>query len=312
MNKYAIAAQLDELQSEGRVLRESRSPDNRARTTLWFARALDSIAMFLPAESELWKTLVRQRDEFVKNEELTALQPQALMAIQFASDLNRARRDERMTAEIREQINAIAIETYGKSTIFRGTLALLVATIGFAFLGIFQLNNLKIDVRERAEQAAKKAEQEINDQKALASKAIASVGTDARQEVEKQLRTELQAHLNDTKQKMTVEAQAHIDDLKRQKAPELEAALITARTNVSALQGRVSVTQKATSDLEERLNLITRDLDRIRKTGQGSSWLERLSAFLDRARGYVAGEIIVILLTLGISLFGIGLTLRRT
>jgi hypothetical protein len=309
MNKYILALRLDELAAEGQILTTPTFPNNRDRVRVWFANAIDT-TVFLGAESELRRLLILARDD-VEKTEVATLPTRALDIIHKAAGLNRVRRDEGMITEIRNDINAIALETYAKSWPFRVTLAALFATFGFAILGIVQLNNLRVDVRERAEAAAKKAEQEINEQKAATSKAIASLGSDARQEVEKQLRLELQAHVTETKRAITTAAQAHIENLQRQKAPELEAALIISRMNVEALQRRINQSQEKIAELEARVTTLSRGVDQMRATVRGSSTLDRLGAFLDRSRGYVAGEIIALTIALALSAFAMGFTIYK-
>ncbi|HEY2094567.1 MAG TPA: hypothetical protein VGJ81_22125 [Thermoanaerobaculia bacterium] len=302
MNKYLVALELDALASEGQLLREVTFTDNVDRVRVWLARSRDVIALVLPENSRLLKEFDETHDLFLKKG-LNTLPPTALMVIHSASTINRARRDDALAAELRDEMNSIALQTYSNSLPFRATIGLLALTAGFAILGVFQLNNFKVDVRERAETAARKAEQEIEQQKVIASKAISAISVDARQEVERQLKSELQSHVTDTKRGITVAAQSYIDDLKRQKAPELEAALLVSRMNLEGLRKQLLDTQQRLAQVEEKSNTLKRGLDQMRKVTAGSSILDKLSAFLDRSRGYVAGEIVAIACALLLALF---------
>lgn len=53
MDKYLIAARLDELQWDGQKLANSQTLDySPGKIALWYARAIDTLTLFLPEQAE--------------------------------------------------------------------------------------------------------------------------------------------------------------------------------------------------------------------------------------------------------------------
>jgi hypothetical protein len=290
MNKYAIANLLEDVAMEGRSLTWTGPGEDRQRVLVWFARSADTLGLFLAADSELRKLFSDIRNRFIGDPSASVLQ-EAVNLIKVAWDVNRTRKDDGMSNDLRQDVQAVIAETYLKSWWFRSTMAALTVTVIFAAVGVFQINNIRVDVHDRAETALKKAEQEINDQKASAARAITSVGEDAKREVANQLKSQLQSHVDETKRNITAAAQAHLDELKRQKTPELEAALLMSRSKLDAQQKRLEATEGRLSRLEAKADALTRAIEHISKATTGAGALDKLSAFLDRSKLYVVTEI---------------------
>ena len=307
MSKRAIAEILVDLVYQA----ESLGGDgDRHRTTLWFVRAADTLALFLPVDSQLRRTFTKFLDENDRAES-AEVPPVAVDLIRIAYDQNRVRPDDTQLAEVRQDLNIVMGEIFTKSWWFRIPVAALLAAVAFAFGGVIQLANINVDIRERVAAAEKKAEQEIDTQKTEIAKALKQVGDDARNQVSKQLTTELTGHVNSAKGDITAAAQSYVKDLQRQKAPDLEAAFATSRYRTDVLQRSVAASERKLSDLQVKTEMIQRGMAQITKVGNASGFWQRLSIYLDRSRN----DVLIATTTLGaaivLSTIALVVSLRR-
>jgi hypothetical protein len=225
MNRYAIDACLNELATEGQWL---VGGDNRQKALVWFARAGGVLSAILPADSELRKTFDEAASVHL-GDTSAKLPQQAVDLLRVASELNRLRRDEGILLDLRQDVQTVIAETFVKSWWFRLPIAILVTTIAFALVGVVQISNMSIDVRQHAEAAAKKAEDDIAAQRDRTQKSIAQIGDNAREAVQSQITSALRDSTTAAKTQISAAALARVNELKEQKAPELEAAFATAR-----------------------------------------------------------------------------------
>lgn len=306
MNKYVFNTQLGELVSEGQHLTQHllHSKD-RQRTLIWFARAKDMLALFLPLESELRKAFSALADTQTAGTS-ASVPEEAVALIRVAADINRIQRDESM--DLRHDIESVINDTFAKSWWFRIPVAILVAATVVALGGVVQIGYMNIDIRQRAAAAVAKADEDIKAQKLQAQSAITKIGDDATKAVQEQLKTELRSHVETMKHDISAAAQIHVEDLKRQKTPELEAAFATAKFKVESLQHNVAGEEKRLTELESRAAELSRAIAKMTATEGREGPIDRLGGYLNRSRGYVLTEAVVVFASLLLS----GWSLYRT
>lgn len=298
MDKHVIAARLDRLISDGDYFGGTPATTDAQddRVAIWFARALDTVTLFLPENSAVVRMLSDARDQ---SKNLRRISPEAVQIVRIASEYNRDRRGDDLLDDLRQDVHAVITDIYRKSWWFYVPIALLAAAAIFAISGVIQLRDTKVDVRAEAAAALQRAKDSIDQQQRSAEAAIALSGTrakaaaeDAKQEVERRLERELQTYVADQRQRIATATDQQIELLKRERAPNIDSALGMYQARIDGLQTRVKQVDQRLDRLDSSSDELQRGFQRLDASAKAGT-LNRLSVFLNRSRRYVAAELII-------------------
>ena len=299
MDKHLIAKRLDSLYSDGkRLLSLDASAIKPGELTIWYASALDTLSLFLEADSELIRALKEVRDR-PSDPHPAKLSQEGLLVLRAASEVNRLRRGDDLVGDLRRDIQTIIGDIYVKSWWFYGPVGILFMAALFAVAGIVQLRETRINVREEAESALRNAKTSIDEHRVNVERSIDAIGKqaeskadEAKQNVEKRMELQLQTTLEEAKTRINNAANNHFESIKRERTPNLESGLVAAQVKLADVEKRLESVQKQVSTLESSINDMERAIKRI-DSAAAAGTLENISQFLNRSRVYVLTELVV-------------------
>ena len=168
MEVFRYHSPLSRLIEQGKAIaKEKEGSTNALELVMWMAEVRDVLEMLLPRESHLLQEAVAYIDS-VKKAAPSNQAPDYIKAVEVVSDMIiRAKRLSTLTVyknnteELWQEFERMFSERYMKSRWFLATTGLLAALVGFALFGVFQIQNIKVDIRKVADNALSKAIEQL-------------------------------------------------------------------------------------------------------------------------------------------------------